>query len=829
MAIEQVMERDCRARSGLALGGIGAGWFELRADGVFCNWNIFNNAPAGTGEPLSLPEDSMLFFVIRYQERGRRPQMKILQVDGGYEVATIPSHYYTYPWLTGVDRIEYRAAFPFITMRFSDAEMPLEVTLEAFSPFIPHDVKNSALPAALFNFSITSTAAAPVDVMLMASMRNGVGYDVPDRFFRTKVGRGRGYRLFEHSCGDMDPAHSSTGTQALASLAADSTYYVGWEHRHPYYEHVIRNRDLPNFDDTAGRNIKDPKTGKVTIRTRLFSSIAVSRVLKKNQALDHTFVATWHFPNLYNKGRTHVEGHYYANFFDSAAGVARYVMRKRADLTDKTWAFHDDFYDSSLDTWVLDQVSSHLNTFRTSTWLTAEMNFGVQEGITPARSYGPLATTDVSLYGSVATAALFPELDRRMMQAHRRLQSAKGVIRHGIGNDFSTYDRDEGVTGRLDLPSQYVIMALRAFFWSGDRRYLQEMWPSVKAALEYVLAYRDQNGDSLPDMCGSMCTYDNFPMYGAASYVSSCWLAALAAAVRAAGATKDPEAAERYSAVLDKAKAAFEQKLWNGRYYRLYNDVGGERGDLDEGCLTDQIIGQWANHLSGLGDLFPKGRVRKALRSVLKMSYDPHYGLLNCRWPDDEWLHDIDKNCWSDQANTCWTGVELAFASFLLYEGMWRRGIEIIRNVDRRYRKAGMYWDHQEFGGHYFRPMSAWAIVNAALGLTINDCCYGFAPKVPADDLKLFFAFGGGTAHYVRDLSGVGEKHAVEVGSGTFRCKELTLALVREDLRRATVRAGGRALPAASYEATFDGSSCRLAFSKGVAVKAGAALRVALR
>jgi hypothetical protein len=50
--------------------------------------------------------------------------------------------------------------------------------------------------------------------------------------------------------------------------------------------------------------------------------------------------------------------------------------------------------------------------------------------------------------------------------------------------------------------------------------------------------------------------------------------------------------------------------------------------------------------------------------------------------------------------------------------------------------------------------MSAWSVINALLGLTINQEVYSFSPKVPQDNLKLFFAFPGATAFFVRTVNG---------------------------------------------------------------------------
>jgi uncharacterized protein (DUF608 family) len=814
------MKRDHKPRSGIALGGIGTGSVELRADGVFYNWNIFNNNPFGTGPSFPFPENSMLFFIVRYEEQGCDPKMKILQIDSGNEVGGILSHIYQFPWMTGVDETEYEGVFPFVRMRFRDADMPLDVELEAFSPFVPHDVDASSLPCAAFRFNVRSRAKRPVHVMLMASMRSGVGYDVEEKTHRSRLRRGKSQVLFEHGAGRMSKKHASWGTQALASLSRESTYYLGWEHLHPYYEIVIRSRELPDVDDSAGRNSRDPKTGRLKGMSRFFSTVARSVRLARGKSFEHDFVMAWHFPNLYSENQEHVEGHRYASRFRDAASVAEHVANNLGDLRSRSRAFVDDLYASTVPEFVLDQVNSQLNTLHTGAWLTKKGDFGIQEGMTQAHEYGPLATMDVGMYGSVSTAALFPELDKAMFRAHKRLQMASGEIGHGIARDFRRHDEREVVTERIDLVPQYAIMVLRGYFWTGDRAYLEEMWTSVKRALEFSAEHRDPNRDGLPDHKGAKCTYDNFPMFGAGSYSGSLWLAALVYAVKAAGVMRDTKAEARFSELLARARDTFERKLWNGSYYRLYNDEGGERGDLDEGCLVDQLIGQWATDMIGAGSIVRRDRVRKALRRIVSLCFRPEQGLRNAAWPGDAFLHPVEKDVWVDQANTCWTGVELAFASFLIYEGLVHEGLKVVRNVDRRYRKAGMYWDHQEFGGHYYRPMSAWAILNALAGLTIDGDAYGFAPRLPERNQRLFFAFGSGTAHFAREVKGRRECLAVEVKTGTFRCREIAFELVDARPRKVATAVAGKRLSPSSYDVGFEEDGVHLRFRRGVSARA---------
>jgi hypothetical protein len=217
--------------------------------------------------------------------------------------------------------------------------------------------------------------------------------------------------------------------------------------------------------------------------------------------------------------------------------------------------------------------------------------------------------------------------------------------------------------------------------------------------------------------------------------------------------------------------------------------------------------------------------VRRALAAICRISRQP-WGLVNCRWPDDEFLHEVPEECWHDQANTPWTGVELAFASFLIYRGMLRQGLGVVKNVDARYRKSGMYWDHMEFGGHYYRPMSAWAIVNAMAGLTIKEGHYSFAPKVGDGNARLFFSFAGGWAHYERKLGKASEKHSIAVRSGTLRLKSVAFDLSNADASRVAVSVAGKRLAKADFSASCEGGRVVVTFRRQPTVGAGSTLSV---
>lgn len=799
--IQESYTRDNRVRSGIAIGGLGTGSLELRKDGQFYNWSIMNNWPLGVGDPLvvkshprTFADQSFFFFLVRYQVEGEAVQMKLLQLNNSLSEGGLQSIDYYYPWLSAVEKIDYAASFPISRLTFSDSEMPFDIELDAFSPFIPGDVKNSSLPGAYFNFKIIPTGDVPVKVFLVASLRNLVGYDENDKYFVNTPHQGEGYKAYTMSCGGMDTEHSSDGEMGLLSLSDQSTYYLGWEHKHPYYEKLLVSDRFEDVNDTKGRN--QEVDGKLlgrkqagTNNQRCFSSIGVDHLLKPGEPFEHSFVLSWNFPNAYggiNSGLPEVGdrdyvldvkpgrklGHYYTNYFSSSDEVALYMAKNKSELTAATLGFRKDFYNSSLPAFVLNQVNSNFNTFITSSIFTQKGTFAIREGMTPEKPWGPFGTIDVSLYGSSSIIALFPELQFSMMHAHRRLQSDNGEIHHGLQADVDIeFNGTAGVFNRIDLVPNYIQLVLRDFFWTGDIDYLKAMWPSVLSGIDYILTKRDADGDMMPDMDGIMCSYDNFPMYGLASYIQSQWLAAMASVSKASVVLGDKKTKKLSDNILAKGTRLMDEKLWNGEYYMLSNDYMGEHGE-DQGVLTDQLVGQWMAHQSGLGYLLEPLKVKSALKQIMDYSYIEGFGLRNCTWPSTPDLFPIqESNLWVDQANTCWTGVELAFASLLLYEGMVEEAGKVIKTVDERYRKAGLYWDHQEFGGHYYRPMSAWAILHGYLGLGINNGAYSFSPKLEQAEYTLFFAHGNGCAHYLREEGAI----SLIVRSGTMAISSLQI------------------------------------------------------
>lgn len=75
---------------------------------------------------------------------------------------------------TGFRDVNFTGQYPIGVVRYSDPAVPVNVKLEAFSPFIPLNVKASSLPVTIFNFELTNTSSSSVEATLEGVLENAV-------------------------------------------------------------------------------------------------------------------------------------------------------------------------------------------------------------------------------------------------------------------------------------------------------------------------------------------------------------------------------------------------------------------------------------------------------------------------------------------------------------------------------------------------------------------------------------------------------------------------------------------------------------------------------
>jgi len=170
---------------GMPVGGICAGQVYLTGDGRLAYWDVFNrNQNTGYGannyEPGRTPGQTVLSQALT----------EVAPVDQGFVLRVRTGDTTLERTLDGegFPGVRFNGEYPIGTVAYDDPALPVTVSLEAFSPFIPLSAEDSALPATVLRYTVRNTSAAPAEVTLAGWLENvlcrDTGRDFGDRVQR---------------------------------------------------------------------------------------------------------------------------------------------------------------------------------------------------------------------------------------------------------------------------------------------------------------------------------------------------------------------------------------------------------------------------------------------------------------------------------------------------------------------------------------------------------------------------------------------------------------------------------------------------------------------
>ncbi len=798
-------------QSGIPLGGMGAGTVQLRSDGLLHEWEMFNNPIwiEHNDHPVVGGEDAG--FAVWMKKPGAPPVVRHLSIRGAQKVPGQREHevmwynLYLLPWLKNVDRIDYTGEFPYATLTYHSEGMPIQVSLEAYTPFVPGDAKNSALPGAYFTFTLKNPTSDPYDVSVLSILKNLVAYDlaVASKELSIKVRDEDGMTAFTYGCGAIDATRPSNGTMTLACLDGQRTWTCGYTGSfNPLPEWNAAMFFWPQYRShgrLANQAMINRATNDWTGSDPWHGGVLASRVaLAPGESKQVRFILGWHFPNNPGTESGRRQGHIYSRWFADSDAVVAYLRAQEANLSRRTRAFHDAVYAGTLDPWLADALNAQLATLCKISWWTADDVFSIWEGY---GTFGPGSPIDVMYYGDIPIVLMFPELGKNIIE------------NQNIRKD------------RKDCQPQYVMWTWRTYEWTGDKAFLARRWATLEAQIDYALE-RDTDGDGITDNEGADTSYDNFRMYGTSCYVGFIWLCALRSMEEGARLQGDMKAVKRYQQLYARSRRSLEQRLWNGKYYDLYNDPGGM--GRSNCCMADQLNGQWYAHLGNLGYLVDPARVKSSLESVYRINRSFEEGLVNGVWPDES-SHYANSEHFPSNNNwtwaTPWTGTEYAVAQHMMMEGMVEEGLSIAREAYDRY-DIGMTWNHVECGGAYSRAMSVWGVLLALQGWKYDapKAHLTLDPVYRGENFDSVFLVPGAWGRLTQKKSGNGAGELnLSISDGSLALRELTVGLSG---KQTSVALGGRPVDC-KFEK--DGGGTCVTFAPPVRLSSGDTLRVQAR
>ncbi len=768
---QRTFKEEALSQIAFPLGGIGTGTISLGGRGELKDWEIFNRPGKGLNLPFS-------FFALKVKERGKEPLMRVL------ESRLLPpyanAHGLPSSALSGLPRMhsaKFTGSYPFAHIKFLDSLIPVNIKLCAFNPFIPLNDFDSGLPSAMFFFTMENSCEKEIEILLTASLFNVIGYNGKTKLYDTKspfFGNNLNEFIKEDNFSGIKmtsskypPGDPNYGSMALVTTGKDITYCLRWRGRG-----VVQK--LQNFWDELKDKDCLPEETKPTPSPEGETDISTLGLILKlapGEKCKIPFILSWHFPNLVKywkfsaKEKTEVFRTYYSTKFNDAWEVAKYTVNNLPRLELETKVFHDTLFQSTLPSYILDAISSQASIIRTNTcFRLADGNFYGFEGCSDDAGSCPLNCTHVWNYEQ-ALAFLFPQLEQTMRKVDFLVNtdnSGKMSFRTILPLSAKRWEFKPAADGQMGS----IIKLYREWKFSGDNEFLSHLWPKVKKALEFAWNWWDKDKDGVIEE-EQHNTYD-IEFYGPNSMIGTLYLGALKAAEEMAIALKDKESARKYEKLFKKGSTILDKELFNGEYYiQKYDSSKVSEHQYGEGCLSDQLLGQWFARIVGLGELLPKKHIHSALSSIFKYNWRENFfehhscqriyalndekGLLVCSWPRGGRPKIPVLYC-----DEIWTGIEYQVAAHLIYEGFLREGLAIIKGVQERYDGVKRNpWNEFECGYHYARARSSWALLLSLSGYSFNALNHslGFEPGIHSQNFKCFFSTSTGWGEFSQRIT----------------------------------------------------------------------------
>lgn len=842
---------------GFPLGGIGTGSISLGGRGQLRDWEIYNRPDKGRS-----PEYA--FASIHLKSGSSKPMTHVLEAElmppyastSGLGPANAPG-------LSRLQGATFTGEFPMATVNFQDSRLPVHVTLEAFSPFIPLDADASGYPVAVLRYRVRNVTKEVVTASIAFSLDNPTGARVPGsprpaakegRVNEYRGGSGdalQGLYMTNPAAPEADPQNGSFVLGVLGAGDGRVSFLRGWPAAKWWASPMLF------WDDFS----QDGELGPEAAQRNSTGALCLQRSIEPGRESDYTFLLAWHFPNrtaawsgwTAPKGHENdVLGNYYCTQHTDAWAAAQQLAERLPELEKRTRSFIEAMRSSTLPGALRDAAVANLSTLVTQTsFRTSDGEFHGFEGCNDQRGCCFGNCTHVWNY-ETTTQFLFPSLARSLRKAAFGFSQApdggmrfRQMLPDGI--DRFGYAAADGQMGQ-------IIKTYIDWKQCGDTEWLRGLWPHIQNALSFawIPGGWDANRDGVMEGVQHN-TYD-VEFYGPNPLCGIYYLGGLRAAEEIARVLGETKAAEEYHRLFAEGRAWIDANLFNGEYYiqkvrgipksqiapSTVGDMGADRPQepefqLGDGCLADQLIGQYLADIAELGPLLNPDNIRKTLKSIHKYNYRKslveHDSVQRIYALNDEsaiLICDYGKGVRPripfPYYAEAWTGIEYLVGTQFFYAGMISQGLQTIEDVRKRFDgERRNPWDEPECGHHYARAMSAWSTVVALSGFHYNGATKSLSllPRAETETFRCLWSTGNGWGMFTSARENGRRRTEIVVTEGSLQVRSMRLKRSGE---ATSVKLNGENL---AHEATKQGEVTSIALSRGV-VLAGEATIVAV-
>ncbi|MEH2157179.1 GH116 family glycosyl hydrolase [Nostoc sp.] len=553
-----------------------------------------------------------------------------------------------------------------------------------------------------------------------------------------------------------EPLQEGDGTWCIATLKhpqVEIFHHSGWNPEgtgEEIWESFAKDGSLPNYLDTT----------PVANNTQLGAAMALRFPLQPGETLEIPFVLAWDLPvtefatgvNYYRR---------YTDFFgkngNNAWAIASTALQEYQSWRSQIQTWQQPILDrEDLPSWFKMALFNELYDLTSggTLWSAAsELDPIGQFAVLECLDYRWYESLDVRLYGSFALLMLFPELEKSVIRAFARaipqgddtpriigyymtikaespiaVRKIAGATPHDLGApnehvwEKTNYTSYQDCNLWKDLGSDFVLQVYRDFLLTGadDVEFLADCWSAIVQTLDYLKTF-DLDGDGIPENSGAPDqTFDDWRLQGVSAYCGGLWLAALEAAIAISdilltyqiGNTVELAAQKSiYEGWLKQSRPIYDEKLWNGQYYKLDSESGSDV------VMADQLCGQFYARLLDLPDIVPSDRALSALKTVYDACFlkfcNGEFGAANGVRPDGS-----PENPQATHPLEVWTGINFGLAAFLVQMGMKDEALRLTQAVVQQIYDNGLQFRTPEAitatgtfrASTYLRAMAIWGI-----------------------------------------------------------------------------------------------------------------------
>ena len=758
-------EDEYLSRIAFPIGGMGAGMFCIEGSGAISHMSV-RHRPEIFHEPC-------IFAAIHVKGinngskviEGQSPVWKRFGLSGSSNGLGDTS------WgLPRFRQASFHARFPFAEIELKDKDLPLDVRLKGWSPFIPTDENNSSLPAGAIEYTFCNTDSKEIEAVFSYNARNFLHVNRGEVV--SSIGAiNNGFILSQ--AGSAEEPHLQSNfaifTDEPQTRVNHCWFRGGW-----FDPLTICWNDICAGVMKQNDPVESGAPG---------ASLFVPFKLQANETKTIRLYMTWYVPfsnikfgqdavNESDKPDASVccsdKGNsccpapdenyrpWYSSKFNNIDELAAYWLKNYTDLKTKSQKFTDAFYSSTLPDEVLEAVSANLALIKSPSvlrqydgrlwgWEGCGDNWGCCHG----------SCTHVWNYAQ-AIPHLFPAMERTLRETEFCIsQNREGhqVFRAALPVRPVVHDFHSAADGQLGG----IMKVYREWRISGDTDWLKGMFPNIRKSMDYCIKVWD------PRETGALeephhNTYD-IEFWGPDGMCTSFYTGALQAIILMGKALN--EDVSFYESLITKSKTYMETKLYDGEYFIhdiRWKDLDapdpakalavntnyskeaveilekeGPKYQYGKGCLSDGILGSWMSLVCGMPEVLDREKIKSHLVAIHKynLKYDlsehanpqrPTFamgndgGLLLCSWPKGGKLQ--LPFVYSDEV---WTGIEYQVASHLMFEGEVEKGLEIVRVCRSRYDgRIRDPFNEYECGSYYVRAMASYGLLEGLTGIRFD-------------------------------------------------------------------------------------------------------------